>query len=919
MPLADFDAATNADVSQTLAVLTDARLLTVGEGSVEVAHEALLREWPRLSDWLEEDREGRRLRRHLADSAREWAAAGRDAGELYRGARLSAALDWTTDHTLELNELERQFVAESRATTERESDRQRRTNRRLRVLLAAAAGALVIAIGAGGVALLQRGEAERAAAEAQAQRSEADAQRAAAEQAAITADAQRLGAQALVATDLDRSLLLARQGYALDDSEATRANLLAAVTRSPGAIGVWRPLPGRLLDALATPDGGALVVNNNDGRAAIVDTRTMETRFVYARREGESFVGPLGDDTLVVYRDGPRRVGLLDLVDGTERGEIRFAGDVGGVFVAPDGATYAATDPSGDWLEIRDASDHSVLRRLSPPTGMTFLDIWLFTDQHVMGVLRAGPLPDPIDEAFEQPATLAWYPPGSTTPVVMLPVPAVTDRWALSRDFRWAAIANDPEPGSVTVYDLATGEGRPLGGRHSAAVQGLAFSPDGRLVGTGGDDRLMMIWSTEDGHLIETYAGHDGRVFDPAFSELDGRLTAFTPSLDGTLMGWDVSGERRLGRPFTAGSGNEVEFVDDTPVFEAFPTAAVSPAGDLLAVSQAGGVAIDDPVGGAAVEELTVGGSGFVGDVAWSPLGDRVAVAGSGEAIVQLWDPTRWTRVGGPLEGPSEQRPARTDEIDLTDPSEDEERINLSRTLAFSPDGALIAAGADDGRIWIWDVATGALRGDPIEVGWPVFDLAFDPTGARIAAAYNETSTVEPWAGRAGVWTVDDRRLMFDVSVDDQFGRAGAVAFSPDGRVLATGGGLGDVRSWDATTGEELGRRVQAAAGWVFSIAWHPTRPMIVTAATDGTIRLIDTERRIQTGVLPGEDNVPATAFFTRDGSRVLAVYSTGRAYDWMIEPVRWAEQACRVAGRTLTREEWDQFLPDRPYEPACG
>ena len=82
------------DVAGVVALLTDQRLLTVSAGAVEVAHEALLREWPRLRGWLEEDAEGRRLHRHLADAAREWDARGRDAGDLYRGARLAGALEW---------------------------------------------------------------------------------------------------------------------------------------------------------------------------------------------------------------------------------------------------------------------------------------------------------------------------------------------------------------------------------------------------------------------------------------------------------------------------------------------------------------------------------------------------------------------------------------------------------------------------------------------------------------------------------------------------------------------------------------------------------------------------------------------------------------------------------------------------------
>ena len=149
-PLAELDLERDRWVADVLATLADSRLVTVGEGSVEVAHEALLSEWPRLREWIEEDTEGRRLRRQITQAATEWDAAGRDQGELYRGARLAAALDWSTDHVFELNELEGAFVTESREVSEREAKRARRTNRRLRVLLAGVAVLFVAAL-AGGI------------------------------------------------------------------------------------------------------------------------------------------------------------------------------------------------------------------------------------------------------------------------------------------------------------------------------------------------------------------------------------------------------------------------------------------------------------------------------------------------------------------------------------------------------------------------------------------------------------------------------------------------------------------------------------------------------------------------------------------------------------------------------------------------
>ena len=99
--LAELDAERDPVVAHVLTVLTDARLLTSGDGYTEVAHEALLREWPRLQGWLAEDAVGRELRLHLIDAAREWQTDGRDPGDLYRGARLAAALEWAEGHAVE--------------------------------------------------------------------------------------------------------------------------------------------------------------------------------------------------------------------------------------------------------------------------------------------------------------------------------------------------------------------------------------------------------------------------------------------------------------------------------------------------------------------------------------------------------------------------------------------------------------------------------------------------------------------------------------------------------------------------------------------------------------------------------------------------------------------------------------------------
>ena len=111
---------THDEVAKVIKTLTDARLVTTEQDSAEVAHEALIREWGTLRRWLDEDRESLRLHRHLTESAHEWERRGREAGELYRGARLKGIQDWMKGHSDQLSPLEREFLKASQNVKKQE-------------------------------------------------------------------------------------------------------------------------------------------------------------------------------------------------------------------------------------------------------------------------------------------------------------------------------------------------------------------------------------------------------------------------------------------------------------------------------------------------------------------------------------------------------------------------------------------------------------------------------------------------------------------------------------------------------------------------------------------------------------------------------------------------------------------------------
>ena len=151
-----------------LDLLVRGRLVTSRDGGYDIAHEALVRAWPRLRTWLDEDRAGQQVRRHLSMAAAGWDALDRADAELYRGARLAATLDWLERGHEPLADTERDFIEASRAAADvvvrrlaDEARRQRRQNRRLRALVVAAALLLVVAAVAGVVARNQGLAAKR--------------------------------------------------------------------------------------------------------------------------------------------------------------------------------------------------------------------------------------------------------------------------------------------------------------------------------------------------------------------------------------------------------------------------------------------------------------------------------------------------------------------------------------------------------------------------------------------------------------------------------------------------------------------------------------------------------------------------------------------------------------------------------------
>jgi WD40 repeat protein len=128
------------------------------------------------------------------------------------------------------------------------------------------------------------------------------------------------------------------------------------------------------------------------------------------------------------------------------------------------------------------------------------------------------------------------------------------------------------------------------------------------------------------------------------------------------------------------------------------------------------------------------------------------------------------------------------------------------------------------------------------------------------------------------------------------------------------------VRFFDAETGQARGQTVLAGTGWLLSLDFSPGGGTLVAAGADGAVRLVDVEEGTQIGPpLVGLPAPPAVAAFSPVEERLFAVGRNGSGIRWDLSLERLEEHACRVAGRSLTRAEWELFLPSRPYAPACA
>ncbi len=586
-------------------------------------------------------------------------------------------------------------------------------------------------------------------------------------------------------------------------------------------IRLWEPSSGRPVRALAghrdrqfslafSPDGKRLASASNDSTVRLWGPATgKEVRSWHLGASAAQVVfSP--DGTVLAGSSWGGLVFLWDVASGKELRRLTGHTErVFGIAFAPDGRTLVSSGWEDKTLREWDVATGKERRRFG--NGLQEQMVATFSPDGTL--LASGGIEGPIR---------LWDVATGKEIGRLVGHERFVQALSFTKDGKTLVSASCSDR-TLRVWDVPARKQVRLLGRHLDLIYGVSLSPDDKVVASAGQDNLVRMWDLASGKELRPGGGHEHAVWSVAFAP-DGR-TLFTGSRDGTVRAWDAATGKEL-RRFEEGGG---------------PSVAVSPDGRSVAIAGGGAWArLRDAQTGK--ERWSVSGRrewDFC--LAFSPDGTLVAGTHPGGTKVAL------------------REVASGKERHLFDAGP-----NGPARVAFSPDGRILAAaergghfvGTVDGFARVWDVATGRELRRWAAHKAAVQDVAFSPDGRMLATAGGDMLVK--------VWEVATGGLRLTLKGHTNW--VYCVAFSPDGRLLASGeegqttGPAGSpersVRVWDVVTGKEV-RRLVGHGGTVRTVAFSPDGRVLASASSDTTVLLWECpavpREPTAAGLAPGE------------------------------------------------------------------
>jgi WD40 repeat protein/serine/threonine protein kinase/two-component SAPR family response regulator len=835
-----------------------ARLLTFDhdpltrESTVEVAHEALLSRWERLQQWIDASRDDIRWQRQLAALATEWDDNQRDNSFLLHGTRLLQFAAWQQQDTLPLLPIETAFLQASLAArAEHEATEAARQQRELQAVQ------------------------QLAAAEAQRAKEQKQAAAGLRRRAALLA-----GALALVAILAAVGLFLAqqaRQNAAAAERSAAEAQSIALATGAQSALANHNP-------DLAL--GLALAANDLDTPPALA----RRTLYDVALAPGleQLIVGGGGwrwsmdvtaDRRFIASGADDGSVTIWEAATGAEL--MRLDGEhtepIGDIAFTPDGRFLLSTAYDDQIIKWDAISGEVVWRAVNPAGDPNTISI--SPDGHLAAFGTEGGVVTLWDVASgEMVGEFAGHDPDWQ----VLPV-------AFSPDGH--LLVSGSETGEAIIWDVATQTVQQRIPVLDNVLFALAFSPDGQVLAAGGMSNAIQFFNVATGALTGSVTGLPDWVFDMTFSD-DGSLL-LVASRDGAVMAWDMFAQQWR-RTFygEAGRALNVAIVDETTIAASYTTGNIrlwdvadgriqqtisldafvnsfvqSDDGRFGAAGLTDAITLFDLQTGEVVHEIamtpgdpTVLNGGDVSALAYSPDGTQL-LSGSADGRLLLWDVATGEQVRS-FAG----------------------HTAFIHQIVFSLDGRFFLSSADDRQLILWDVAGGEPRfvyTHPTDV---ITAVAFSPDGHLFAGGVGATRYVADFDPEA---VRDTRILLWETETGNEVGQfAGhegpvtTVAFSPDNRLLLSGGLDAVLRLWDVAGGEQM-HRFDGHSSGIMAVVFSGDGTYAASGAQDGTVIVWD----VVTGDLLRQIQAHASVLhhlaFTADSSGLWSAAEDGAVHLW--------------------------------------
>ncbi|SBU91952.1 WD40 repeat [Streptomyces sp. Ncost-T6T-1] len=880
-----------AEAAVVLERLARARLITLDEDVVDLAHEALLTSWPRLRDWIAEDRERLRQQHLLADAAADWELLDRDPGALYRGARLATAEEHFTHAprgTGGLTAVEKEFLAESVSARHRERQRGRKRT-------SALVAVLVLALVAGLVAWQQNRTGERRRVESEARRI-----------AAVAASLRQ--------SDPVTSMRLSRAAWDLAELPETRSALLSGMAQKER-------------DAFTDPDEEVRTMRrlSADGRTLLSigarqvtewDVGTHRRRTVMPGLGGELGEAgvPRGDTrSLPMLSNG--KVVVRDLATGRRTGASPGPANAGAEMAASGRTliTYNTSENrygirlqdmrSGkELLTLREKRDP---RAAAPPVVQSLADVnRLLMEERVPAAMEDRAFPDATVSADDR--HLALCVPGKPLQVwdvaerrrLSTPwAPEVTADQCLEEsihftpDGRHLALTTGT---GVRIWAIATGRERPEI-RHTD-LRRVAFSADGEFL-VGEDGAEILLWRLRSaGYPVLRYRLSGGTATDLRVDPDEGWIRY----LSGREDSWGTEVHTLdLGRVGTARWRNQP-----------FMSTVFSPDGALIATTHLSAdnrtvhIRTMDGRTGEPLSDVLDAPCRTKPDfgppegqcrplIAFNSTGTRLILAVKTSAADEpaRWRATLWDTV----------RRRDVDSFDAT-----KAVAGFAGGIAFGPhDRYLLLSDAlgPGSETRMWDLATRTTTRTLPDVAAEV--IAVNPAGTLFVNSQGQA--VELPSGK--------------VATVRSPGKARALAFSTDGRYFAVGERSGRATLWDGRLQQRLGVLVSPDAAthrYVSALAFSPDGG-ILAVASEENIQLWDTASNQPIGsALPSAGDTVLSLSFAADGNTLYAAGANVPFQKYDISTGRAVETVCRRARGGLSRSDWADYVREVPYRETC-